>query len=76
MKSGTASKKASKKSKKERSTDFPSWAAGSEPRTRESGKEYAKREMDEHYGKNGWKRKGKQASEYSQLKKWGDRGRK
>ncbi|MBC5746062.1 RHS repeat-associated core domain-containing protein [Lachnospiraceae bacterium MD308] len=76
VKSGTASKKASKKSKKERSTNFPSWAAGSEPRTGESGKEYAKRKMDEHYGKNGWRRKGKQASEYSQLKKWGDRGRK
>lgn len=75
VKSGTAPRKASKKSKKERSTNFPSWAAGSEPRTGESGKEYAKRKMDEHYGKNGWKRKGKQASEYSQLKKWGDRGR-
>lgn len=76
VKSGTASKKASKKSKKERATEIPSWAQGSEPRKGESGKQYAKRKMDEHYGKNGWRRKGKQASEYSQLKKWGDRGRK
>ena len=74
VKSGTASKKESKKSKKERATDIPSWARGSEPRKGESGKEYAKRKMDEHYGKNKWKRKGKQGDEYSQLKKWGDRG--
>lgn len=43
VKSGTTLRKASKKSKKERSTNFPSWAAGSEPRTEEYGKEYAKR---------------------------------
>ena len=29
--------------------------------------------MNEHYGK--WTRKGKQGKEYSELRKWGDRGR-
>jgi len=28
--------------------------------------------MNEHYGKGKWARKGKQ---YSELRKWGDRGR-
>ena len=32
--------------------------------------------MDEHYGKGNWKRSGKQGDEYSQLKKFGDRGHK
>ena len=31
--------------------------------------------MNEHYGKGKWARKGKQGKEYSELIKWGDRGR-
>lgn len=31
--------------------------------------------MNEHYGKGKWARKGKQGKEYSELRKWGDRGR-
>ena len=31
--------------------------------------------MNEHYGKGKWTRKGKQGKEYSELRKWGDRGR-
>ena len=64
-----------KKSKKERATDIPSWAHGSRPKKGESGNEYAIRKMNEHYGKGKWTRKGKQGKEYSELRKWGDRGR-
>jgi hypothetical protein len=64
-----------KKSKKERATDIPSWAHGSRPKKGESGNEYAIRKMNEHYGKGKWARKGKQGKEYSELRKWGDRGR-
>ena len=62
-------------SKKERATDIPSWAHGSRPKKGESGNEYAIRKMNEHYGKGKWTRKGKQGKEYSELRKWGDRGR-
>lgn len=31
--------------------------------------------MNEHYGKGKWARKGEQGKEYSELRKWGDRGR-
>ena len=30
--------------------------------------------MDQRYGKGKWKRKGRQGHEYSELKKWADRG--
>ena len=40
----------------------------------ENGNAYAKREMDQRYGKGKWKRKGRQGHEYSELKKWADRG--
>jgi len=39
--------------------------------TTENGKEFAKRLMDTKYGKGTWNIK---SSEYSQIKKWGDRG--
>ena len=74
-KSNTKKKRESKKSKKERATDIPSWAHGSRPKKGESGNEYATRKMNEHYGKGKWARKGKQGKEYSELRKWGDRGR-
>jgi hypothetical protein len=38
----------------------------------ESGKDFAKRLLDEKYGVGGWSDTG-QGSEYSQLKKYGDR---
>ena len=68
--------KASKKSQKERATERPSWSYGKFKKEGENGKKYAKRLMDEHYGKGKWKRSGKQGDEYSQLKKFGDRGHK
>ena len=73
-KSNTKKKGESKKSEKEKSSDTPSWADGHNPKARENGNAYAKREMDQRYGKGKWKRKGRQGHEYSELKKWADRG--
>lgn len=67
-------KKQSKMSEKEKSSDIPSWADGHNPKAGENGNAYAKREMDQRYGKGKWKRKGRQGHEYSELKKWADRG--
>ena len=64
--------KKSKSSGKEKSSDIPSWAKGKKPRKGESGKDYAKRLMDEKYGKDNYN-KGP-SSEYNKLKKYGDRG--
>ena len=61
-----------RKSEKEKSTDRPSWAKGLRPNSGESGKEFAKRIMDELYGKGNYD-KGPR-SDYNKLKKWGDRG--
>ncbi|MCD8214601.1 MAG: RHS repeat-associated core domain-containing protein, partial [Clostridiales bacterium] len=64
--------KASKQSHKEKADDIPSWAKGKEPKKGESGKDYAKRVMDEQYGEGNYDKGPK--SEYNQLKKYGDRG--
>ena len=64
--------KKAKSSNKEKATDIPSWAKGKKPRAGESGKEFAKRVMDERYGKDNY-RTGP-GSEYNKLKKYGDRG--
>ena len=74
-KSKAKSKKKAKKSGKEKANDVPSWARGNKKKSGESGKDFAKRLMNKHYGKNGWKREGRQGREYNQIKKWGDRGR-
>ncbi|MGN0439009.1 MAG: hypothetical protein ACI4F4_10835, partial [Lachnospiraceae bacterium] len=68
-------KKKAKLDKKSRSSNKPSWAEGEEPKEGESGKQYAKRMMDEKYGKGNWIRKDEQGREYSKLKKYGDRAR-
>ena len=68
-------KKQTKPDGKARSTNKPSWAAGEEPEDGENGKEYAKRMMDEKYGKGNWPKTEQQNREYSQLKKYGDRSR-
>ena len=64
--------KKAKSSNKEKATDIPSWAKGKKPRAGESGKEFAKRVMDERYRKDNY-RTGP-GSEYNKLKKYGDRG--
>ena len=72
-KSGTRNKKKSKTSKKEKADDPPSWARKEKPRKGENGNQYAKRKMDERYGRGRWTKKGTKAREYSKLKKWADR---
>ena len=61
-----------RKSEKEKSTDLPSWAKGLRPNPGESGKEFAKRVMDERCGEGNYDRG--PGSDYNRLKKWGDRG--
>lgn len=61
---------------KEAATDIPSWAKSMEdarPYVGEPGIDFATRLMDKHYGAGNWSREGKQATELSQLKKFGDR---
>ncbi|WP_316829096.1 RHS repeat-associated core domain-containing protein [Pedobacter miscanthi] len=64
-----------KKSGKEKADDIPSWAAGQKPKDGESGKEFAKRVLDGHYGEGNWSGTGP-GSEYNKLKKNGDRNKK
>jgi hypothetical protein len=52
--------------------DIPSWARGTRPYVGESGKDFAKRILDEKYGPGKWSEKGSK-SEYNQLQKYGDR---
>jgi portal protein len=61
--------------------DIPDWARGSAPQEKgprgsgdwENGKEYAKRLMDEKWGKGKWEGIPKREEEYNKLKKFGDR---
>lgn len=55
---------------KEGSKETPSWARGMRPREGESGRDFAKRLMDEKYGPGNWD---KSNPEYKQLQKKGDR---
>ena len=48
-----------------------SGAKGEQPRVGESGKDFAKRLLDDKYGEGNWK-KGTN-TEYSKIQKWGDR---
>ncbi|MCF7853122.1 MAG: hypothetical protein K9M07_07790 [Simkaniaceae bacterium] len=56
---------------KEGAKDIPHWAKGSKPFSYESGKEFAKRLMNDKYGAGNYPTGPK--SEYNQIKKWGDR---
>ncbi|PRY02748.1 RHS repeat-associated protein, partial [Pontibacter ummariensis] len=65
-----------KSSNKDRATDIPSWAKGKKPKAGESGKDYAKRVLDEQYGAGEWNKGPKDVgptSEYNKLRKYGDR---
>ena len=64
--------KKSKSSNKEKANDIPSWAKGEKPTAGESGNDFAKRLMDEKYGKGNYRTS--PGSEYNKLKKYGDRG--
>ena len=65
--------KPSKKSKKERSTQTPSWFNNEKPRPGESGKDFAKRILDETFGE-GVHKKGP-VSDFNKLRKWADRNK-
>ena len=61
---------------KERASDVPSWVKNDEegrPRIGENGRRFAERMLDKRYGKGNWSDRGPR-SEYSQIKKYGDRG--
>jgi hypothetical protein len=58
-------------SDKEGAKNVPSWAKGNRPYKNESGKDFAKRLMDEKFGKNNYD-KGTN-SDFNKIKKWGDR---
>ncbi len=57
---------------KDKASDIPSWARGERPYVGESGKDFAKRVLDERYGDGEYPTG--PGSEYNKLKKWGDRG--
>ena len=62
---------------KAKATDIPSWARNNpngRPYTTENGKSFAERMMNEQYGSGNWKNNPNRMTEYSQLKKYGDRG--
>jgi RHS repeat-associated protein len=58
---------------KEGAKDAPSWAkqSGAKPKVGESGKQFAKRLLDEKYGSGNWKPG--PGSEFNQIQKWADR---
>jgi RHS repeat-associated protein len=56
---------------KEGAKDIPSWAKGNRPRVGESGKDFAKRLLDEKYGPG--KYDSGPGSEFNKVRKWGDR---
>ena len=60
------------KSGKEAANDVPSWARGERPYVDENGNDFAKRLMDNKYGKGNYKTG--PGTEYNSLRKWGDRG--
>ena len=69
-------KRVSGLSDKEAATDIPSWARewqDARPGVNENGVAFATRMINKRYGARGWERTGRQGSEFSQLKKFGDR---
>lgn len=56
---------------KEAADDIPSWAEGKRPLSNESGRELAKRLLDDKYGVGNYPTG--PGSEFSKIKKWGDR---
>jgi hypothetical protein len=57
---------------KEAVKEVPSWALGERPYTTEDGNAFAKRLMDQKYGAGNYETG--PSSEYSKIKKFGDRG--
>jgi len=67
-----AFKKPKPGSGKERASNIPHWAKGQRPYVGESGKDFARRVLDEKYGKINHDTGPR--SEFNMLKKYGDRG--
>ena len=61
-----------RQSGKDAADDPPSWARGRIPEEGQSGRDFARRLLDEKYGPGNWKEKGP-GSEFSRIKKWADR---
>ena len=57
---------------KEKADDVPSWAKGNRPYEDENGKAFAKRLCDKQFGVGNYQTKGQ--TDYSRIRKWGDRG--
>ena len=57
---------------KEKADNVPSWARGNKPYVDENGKAFAKRLCDKRFGVGNYDTKGQ--SDYSKIRKWGDRG--
>lgn len=55
---------------KEAAKDAPSWARGQRPYVGENGRDFAKRLMDQRYGRGNWK---PTDPEYRRIQKYGDR---
>jgi hypothetical protein len=55
---------------REGAKDVPDWARGNRPYVGERGRDFAKRLMDEKYGRDNWN---PTEREYRQIQKWGDR---
>lgn len=70
---GTPKKKVpkAKLSGKEGAKDVPSWVKGERPNVSESGRDFAKRVLDKKYGAGNYSTKSN--TEFSKIKKWGDR---
>lgn len=60
-----------KLSGKEGAKNVPNWARGQRPYVGENGRNFAKRLMDQRYGRGNWERD--REWEYNRLKKYGDR---
>ncbi len=56
---------------KEGAKDAPSWARGQRPYVGENGRDFAKRLMDEQYGRGNWEQD--RGDEFNKIKKYGDR---
>lgn len=56
---------------KDAASDIPSWVEGERPLIDESGREFAKRLLDDKYGDGNYPTG--PGSEFSKIKKWADR---
>lgn len=55
----------------EKTSDAPSWAKGKKPNKGEKADDFAKRILNDKYGKGKWKNG--PGSEFSEIKKWAQR---